>query len=89
MYMDESCEIAVNVEETSNGLRLSLAVPNAYFKYIIGKKGETKRRIEEETNTQIRIPRQGEEGNIGEKLCDFEIPSFLLGKNSIMNLQCC
>ena len=40
-------------------------VPSAYFKFIIGKKGETRKRIENETKTQVRIPKQGEEGEIG------------------------
>ena len=43
-----------------------MQVPNSLFKFIIGKRAETKRKIEKETNTQILIPRQGEEGDVGE-----------------------
>lgn len=35
-------------------------------RYIIGKKGETKKRLETETRTSISIPKPGMEGEIGE-----------------------
>lgn len=35
-------------------------------RYIIGKKGETKKRLETETRTSISIPKPGAEGQIGE-----------------------
>lgn len=35
-------------------------------RYIIGKKGETKKRLETETRTSISIPKPGVEGEIGE-----------------------
>lgn len=35
-------------------------------RYIIGKKGETKKRLEAETRTSISIPKPGVEGEIGE-----------------------
>lgn len=54
-----------NVEETDNGFLVRLEYPSVYFKFVIGKKGETRRRLENETRTQIRIPRQGQEGEIG------------------------
>ena len=54
-------------------------VPSAYFKFIIGKKAETKKRIENETKTQLRIPKQGEEGEIGKRSDLFPCPcSFFL-----------
>lgn len=34
-------------------------------RYIIGKKGETRRRLESDTKTSISIPKQGVEGQIG------------------------
>ncbi|KAI0230626.1 Activating signal cointegrator 1 complex subunit 1 [Lamellibrachia satsuma] len=50
IYEDEDCDACTYVEETGDGFR--------------GKKGETRRRIEEETGTHVRIPRQGEEGAV-------------------------
>ncbi|XP_013401285.1 activating signal cointegrator 1 complex subunit 1 [Lingula anatina] len=64
VYCDEICGVDVNVEQTEKGYRSKMDVPSAYFKFIIGKKGETKRKLEYETKTQIRIPRQGQEGDI-------------------------
>lgn len=54
-----------DIECTSSGYRLKLELPSVFYKYIIGKKGETKKRLESETRTQIRIPRQNEDGDIG------------------------
>ena len=65
MYEDEVCDAFSPIEETENGLRLQLPLASTYFKFIIGKKGETKRRLEHETRTQIKIPRSGEEGDLG------------------------
>lgn len=45
-----------------------MEVPSSLFKFILGKRAETKRKIEKETNTQIMIPRQGQEGDVGEFL---------------------
>ena len=36
------------------------------YGYIIGKKGETKKRLESETNTSINIPKQGQQGDVSE-----------------------
>ncbi|KAK7486498.1 hypothetical protein BaRGS_00022299 [Batillaria attramentaria] len=63
-YNDEICDVNFDIEETSGGYRVRLDVPSTYFKYIIGKRGETKRRLETETKTQIRIPKAGQEGEI-------------------------
>jgi len=65
MYADETCEIGLNIESTASGYKLAMACPSVCFGLIIGKRGETKKRIESETRTEIRIPRQGEIGNIG------------------------
>ncbi len=46
---------------------LSLTVFLCFLRYIIGKKGETRKRLESETKTSISIPKQGVEGQIGEK----------------------
>lgn len=40
-------------------------IPSAFFPFIIGAKGATKKRIESETNTKIIVPRINERGNIG------------------------
>lgn len=64
-YCDEVCDLKTPIEETENGFQLKLDVPSAFFKHIIGRKAETKRRLETETRTQIRIPKPGQEGPIG------------------------
>ncbi|PVD18764.1 hypothetical protein C0Q70_21316 [Pomacea canaliculata] len=63
-YGDEACDANVNIEETSNGFSLRLQYHSTYFKFIIGKKGETKKRLETETKTRITIPKMGQEGDI-------------------------
>lgn len=63
-YNDEVCDANCNIEEYSGGFRIRLDIPSAYYAYIIGKRGETKRRIEVETKTQIRVPSTGEKGEI-------------------------
>ena len=68
LYDDEACDACVYVEETGEGFRVSLDIPASLMGYIVGKKGETRKRIEEETNTHVRIPKQGEEGLVGEWL---------------------
>jgi len=66
VYCDEVCDAAASqIQETDNGFRLTLDVPSDYWKHIIGKKGETKKRLENETRTQIKIPGRGREGEIG------------------------
>ena len=77
-YADELVNDSLNIEQTDNSFRLRILIPSVYFKYIIGKRGETKRRLENDTRTQIRIPKQGEEGNIG------KLPIYVL-----INLGCC
>ena len=66
-YGDETCALDFDCDiiSTAHGFQLSFGVPNAFHKHIIGKKGEMKKRIENETRTQIKIPRQHEQGDIG------------------------
>ncbi|KAK2573292.1 Activating signal cointegrator 1 complex subunit 1 [Acropora cervicornis] len=52
------------VEKTEQGYKLCMQVPSLLYKFIIGKKGETKKKIEKETGTRIIIPRQGEFGDL-------------------------
>ncbi|XP_076454067.1 activating signal cointegrator 1 complex subunit 1-like [Babylonia areolata] len=63
-YEDEICDAGLDIEEFSGGFRVRLNYPSVFFKYIIGKRGETKRRLETETRTQIKIPKAGQEGEI-------------------------
>lgn len=55
----------VPVDQLDNGkFQTSIPVANTYFSYIIGSKGATKKRIENDTYTQIRIPAKGQSGDI-------------------------
>ena len=65
-WNDESCDIGLDIQETDRGFQTSVNLPSAFFKHIIGRKAETKRRLENETKTQIKIPREGVEGDIGQ-----------------------
>ncbi|KAJ8365717.1 hypothetical protein SKAU_G00145480 [Synaphobranchus kaupii] len=60
---DEPCD-ALPMEETEKGYRYAMDVPSVLYKYIIGKKGETRKKLESETRTSISIPKQGVEGQI-------------------------
>ncbi|MGH0150912.1 UNVERIFIED_CONTAM: hypothetical protein FKN15_050390 [Acipenser sinensis] len=61
--LDEPCD-TVEVEQTEKGYRCAIDVPSVLYKYIIGKKGDTRKRLETETQTSINIPKQGVEGQI-------------------------
>ncbi|XP_052272061.1 activating signal cointegrator 1 complex subunit 1-like isoform X6 [Dreissena polymorpha] len=64
-YNDEICALdQSNVEETSDGFRTLVKAPSALFKFVIGRQGESKKRLETETRTKIKIPKQGQEGDI-------------------------
>ncbi|CAG5136613.1 unnamed protein product [Candidula unifasciata] len=63
-YNDEVCGLDVDIEETSKGFRLKMEVPSAYYKFIIGKKGETRARLQVETHTQIHIPKVGDKQEV-------------------------
>ncbi|XP_033963372.1 activating signal cointegrator 1 complex subunit 1 [Pseudochaenichthys georgianus] len=60
---DEACDTKL-IEQTDKGYRCAIEVPSVLYKYIIGKKGETRRRLESDTKTSISIPKQGVEGEI-------------------------
>ncbi|KAK3698545.1 hypothetical protein QZH41_014471 [Actinostola sp. cb2023] len=62
LYEDEVCDDLV--EETSKGFKSVLDIPSALYKFVIGRGGETKKRIEGDTDTRIFIPSQGEIGDI-------------------------
>lgn len=61
---DEGSDAFGIVEKTEQGYKLCMQVPSLLYKFIIGKKGETKKKIEKETGTRIIIPRQGELGDL-------------------------
>ncbi|XP_018418417.1 PREDICTED: activating signal cointegrator 1 complex subunit 1 [Nanorana parkeri] len=61
--IEEPCD-DYTIEETEKGYQCTINLPSQLFKYIIGKKGETRRNIESDTRTSINIPRQGMEGEI-------------------------
>ncbi|KAL6094895.1 ascc1 [Pungitius sinensis] len=60
---DETCD-AIFIEQTDKGYRCAFDVPSVLYKYIIGKKGETRKRLEFDTKTSISIPKPGVEGQI-------------------------
>ncbi|XP_038591506.1 activating signal cointegrator 1 complex subunit 1 [Micropterus salmoides] len=60
---DETCDTHF-IEQIDKGYRCAIDVPSVLYKYIIGKKGETRRRLEYDTKTSISIPKQGVEGQI-------------------------
>ncbi|KAH8290392.1 hypothetical protein KR054_002511 [Drosophila jambulina] len=61
---DEEDPAAGNIEQTPNGdFKLALHVPKSFYGGLIGLKGSTKRRIEEETKTELYVPRQNEKSS--------------------------
>ena len=51
-----SCD-PLEMEQTKDGYRLVMDVPSKFFGYIIGQKGETRKRIEHDTGTHLDIPK--------------------------------
>jgi len=86
-YADESCAIDAieDIESTAAGYQLKLQLPSVFFKHIIGKKGETKKRLESETRTQIKIPRQHEEGDIG-MFCEMFFSVYYMAMQYVIQL---
>ncbi|KAI5633937.1 AKAP7 2'5' RNA ligase-like domain-containing protein [Phthorimaea operculella] len=58
---DEDCEVTM-IDDSR--YRTSLHVSKHYVGSIIGKKGANKMRIERDTKTEIKIPKQGQTGDI-------------------------
>ncbi|PIK51488.1 putative activating signal cointegrator 1 complex subunit 1-like [Apostichopus japonicus] len=54
----------IDVQETDKGFSLSMEVPSAFYGRIIGKGGETRRRIEDETQCKINIPNRGSRSEV-------------------------
>ncbi|EDO29881.1 predicted protein [Nematostella vectensis] len=63
-YEDEVCDALNLVESTANGFKSSMGISCEVHRFIIGYKGNTKRQIEQDTNTRISIPRVGQTGDI-------------------------
>ena len=63
---DENYECyAHSIEQLENGtFKAALEVASAFFAQIIGKGGQTKVRLENDTKTKINIPRKGKDGDI-------------------------
>ena len=60
-YGLNSEDISVNrytIEEINGRFNCRLQIASSFYAFIIGKKGATKKRIENETKTKISIPRQ-------------------------------
>ncbi|XP_053442201.1 activating signal cointegrator 1 complex subunit 1 isoform X4 [Nycticebus coucang] len=60
---DEPCD-AYEVEQTPQGFRSTVRAPSLLYKHIVGKRGDTKKKIEMETKTSISIPKLGQDGEI-------------------------
>ncbi|XP_033112612.1 activating signal cointegrator 1 complex subunit 1-like [Anneissia japonica] len=53
-----------DIKHTEKGYEIKMDVPSGFYGLIIGKKGETKRRIETETNAKIFVPKGQQEEEI-------------------------
>ncbi|KAL0617786.1 Activating signal cointegrator 1 complex subunit 1 [Plecturocebus cupreus] len=60
---DEPCD-AYKVEQTPQGFRSTVRAPSLLYKHIVGKRGDTRKKIEMETKTSISIPKPGQDGEI-------------------------
>lgn len=60
---DEPCD-AYEVEQTPQGFRSTVSAPSLLYKHIVGKRGDTRKKIEMETKTSITIPKPGQDGEI-------------------------
>eukprot|EP00795_Rhopilema_esculentum_P016623 gene16623-8053_t len=66
-WEDEQCddEEFLSVRKTADGyIAYCTDIPSYYFKFICGRKNESKSRIEKETKTHVSIPRPGREGDV-------------------------
>ncbi|KAB1270666.1 Activating signal cointegrator 1 complex subunit 1 [Camelus dromedarius] len=60
---EEPCE-AYEVVQTPQGFRCTVKAPSLLYKHIVGKRGDTRKKLEVETRTSISIPKPGQEGEI-------------------------
>ena len=62
----------VGIDKTDDGFVTALKdIPSFYYKYIIGRGGEKKHSIENQTNTYLDLPRRGKEGDVGMTVSKF------------------
>jgi activating signal cointegrator complex subunit 1 len=60
---DESPDELKDIRELKSGdYELELDIPDVFFKYIIGRGGQTKQSIERDTKTFVFVPKQGQIG---------------------------
>ncbi|XP_060262584.1 activating signal cointegrator 1 complex subunit 1 isoform X4 [Ovis aries] len=60
---EEPCE-TYEVVQTLQGFRCTVKAPSLLYKHIVGKRGDTRKKLEVETKTSISIPKPGQEGEI-------------------------
>ncbi|XP_049710776.1 activating signal cointegrator 1 complex subunit 1 isoform X6 [Loxodonta africana] len=60
---EEPCDAYV-VVQTQQGFQCTVSAPSLLYKHIVGKRGDTKKKLEMETKTSISIPKPGHEGDI-------------------------
>ena len=53
------------MRQTEDGFHLALPIPDVFHKYIYGKKGDAKKRLELDTGVKIKVPRIGQSGDVG------------------------
>ncbi|KRZ33421.1 Activating signal cointegrator 1 complex subunit 1 [Trichinella pseudospiralis] len=73
----EGLEGVVITEETTESVLATMNIANSYFCYIVGRKKETKLRLEKETNTKITVPNQEE-----------RLPVTVMGKTKYSVMSC-
>ena len=61
---DEVYELGEVEELPNRDLQIKINVPTVFFKYIIGKEGKMKQRIEQDTKCKIKLPHKGEKGPV-------------------------
>uniref|UniRef100_A0A0B7A270 K Homology domain-containing protein n=1 Tax=Arion vulgaris TaxID=1028688 RepID=A0A0B7A270_9EUPU len=64
IYDDDVCDGELEFKETATGFQLKMEVPSAFYKYIVGKNGETKTRLQVETHTKIHIPKPNDKQEV-------------------------
>ncbi|XP_059518422.1 activating signal cointegrator 1 complex subunit 1 isoform X3 [Myotis daubentonii] len=60
---EEPCD-GYEVVQTQQGFQCTVKAPSLLYKHIVGKRGDTKKKLEVETKTSISIPKPGQEGEI-------------------------
>ena len=82
---EEPCE-TYEVVQTPQGFRCTVKAPSLLYKHIVGKRGDTRKKLEVETKTSISIPKPGQEGVIGETLYMFAV-TFVCVWNNVTQLS--